>query len=294
VAACLIESVSDPKKKWTDDIERMTTWLKSLAKPVGVMCCSDYAAMHLTWACAQMGFLVPQQVAVVGVDNDDIQSAISRTPLSSVVLPARQIGRQAAALLDTLLKGARPPDAPILLDPIALITRHSSDVFIVKDPQITRALQFIRDHACESIDVSDIVANVSMSRRSLERAFLKTLNLTPRDQILRVRIERAKSLLAETQWKVEVIALKAGFCHHQTFARLFKRLTDMTPLEYRQKYCGTHGIRLVPAHPLPTAVRQSPGHVYTTSGISLASVDAPITGPSQAFRAAKASRTSEV
>lgn len=251
VGACFIESIRDKKRTWTDDVVALGRWLKSLPKPVGVMCCHDYAAMNLTWVCSRLGLAIPQHVAVVGVGNDDIESAISRTPLSSVVLPARQIGRQAAALLDNMLKGAQGPREPVLLEPIALITRHSSDVCVFENQQVSSALQYIRDHACEPIDVSDIVAKVSMSRRSLERAFVKAIKLTPREQIFRVRIEKAKSLLAETGLKIEVVAMECGFQRQQTFARLFKLATNKTPQQYRQELCGVGvGTRSVPG-PVP-------------------------------------------
>jgi len=211
-------------------------WLKSLPKPVGVMANGDMPALGVIWTCAQIGLRVPQDVAVVGCDNDELFCGISPVPISTVAYPAREIGYKAAGILDRMMRGGRRPSNEILVEPTQLIVRASSDSYAISDPQVASALQYIRDHAGDPLLVSDVAAGASLVRRTMERQFIKIMGHSPRQEILNAHIERAKLLLAETRLKIPVVSARAGFPRHQVFFPLFKKVTGLTPGEYRQKY----------------------------------------------------------
>jgi LacI family transcriptional regulator len=211
-------------------------WLKALPKPVGLMCNTDMTALETVWACEHIGLGVPQDVAIVGCDNDDLFCGISPVPLSTVMHPSAEIGSKAGNLLAQMMSGGPRPDAHILVQPMQLIVRASSDSYAIADPQVAAALQYIRNHAAEPIQVSDVAKGVSLVRRTLERQFHKLMGRSPRLEILHAHIDRAKLLLTETRLKIPAVAAKAGFKRRQVLSPLFKKATGLTPSEYRQKY----------------------------------------------------------
>jgi LacI family transcriptional regulator len=214
--------------------EHLLAWLQSLEKPVGLMACYDVRAFHVLNACRQLGLLVPEDVAVIGVDNDEMLTELSNPPLSSVEQGARTIGYQAAALLDQLMAGQKAPDLRMRVEPEGLVTRRSSDFWAIEDPCVSESLKYIREHACEGIRVADVVTAVAMSRSTLESHFRGTMGRSLHAEIQRIQIECARRLVATTELPLKEIAAAAGFGSIQYMTTLFRQHTGHTPAQYRK------------------------------------------------------------
>ena len=230
------EGMQTTPERWNEVKADMTAWVRSLPRPVGVMCCNDTRARHLAQICQDVGVRVPEDMALLGVDNDVLTCGMSNPPLSSVDLSAEQMGYEAAAVLDRLMAGGGRPTAPILIPPTGVVTRHSSDVLAISDPTVAQAVRFIYEHAGEPIGVDDVVNAVPASRRVLERRFRTILNHTIGEQIGNARIDRAKELLVHSDVPTPVVALRSGFRYVQQFNMMFKRFTGVTPVAYRRQF----------------------------------------------------------
>ena len=227
-----------PNATWRKRQKDLQQWLKSLPKPVAILTWTSERGREVLNACHELGFLVPEQVAVLGGDEDVLLCETCNPPLSGVALTSERIGYEAAALLDRLLKGARPPVAPILIKPTRVVVRQSTNTLAIHDRNLAQAIGFIRSHAAEPIQVSDILRAVPMSRSSLERRFQQTLERSPAEEIRRVHLERAKQLLADTDMPVPDVADASGFQSREYLACAFKRATKLTPREYRARVRG--------------------------------------------------------
>jgi LacI family transcriptional regulator len=221
--------------RWELEMEAIADWLRRLPKPVGIMACYDIRGQQVIEACRILGLEVPDQVAVIGVHNDDLLCELCDPPLSSVIPNARRAGYEAAAMLERMMAGEPIPPQRLLIAPVGIAARQSTDVVAVHDPHLSKAVRFIREHACEGITVEDVLRAVPMSRSVLERRFKQVLARTPLDQILRVKIERAKSMLATTDLSVALVAERAGFEHVEYFSVAFKRVVGETPGSYRTR-----------------------------------------------------------
>jgi len=226
---------SRPTGSWEAEVEAIANWLGRLPKPIGVMACYDIRGQQVLEACRRRDLPVPDAVAVIGVHNDELLCDLCDPPLSSVIPNARRAGHEAAALLDRMLGGEKLPPMQVLVEPIGVATRQSTDVVAVGDPQVASAVRFMREHACERIDVSDVLKAVPMSRSVLERRFKKFLGRTPHDQIIQVKIERVKSLLTTTDLPLAVVAERTGFEHVEYMSVAFKRATGAAPSEFRAR-----------------------------------------------------------
>lgn len=224
-----------PNYSWDSDRRRMVAWLKSLPKPVGVMACYDIKAQQLLDVCRELKIAVPEQVAVIGVDNDPLVCELSDPPLSSVVPNTARAGYEAAALLDLAMSGQPVSTDPVLLEPLAVHARQSTDVLAIDDPEIASILRLIRQRATENLRVSDLLRHVPISRRMLEHRFGKLLGRTPHQEILRVRIVRVKELLLQTDCSLDEIARRTGFPHTEYLSVVFKRETGQTPRAFRKQ-----------------------------------------------------------
>ncbi|HSU55558.1 MAG TPA: DNA-binding transcriptional regulator [Candidatus Dormibacteraeota bacterium] len=212
---------------------RVADWLKNLPKPVGLMTCNDIRGQQVLNACRDVRLSVPDEVAVVGVDNDDVLCELSDPPLTSVVPNSNRIGYEAAALMDRMMAGKKPPSSPVFVEPEGLVTRRSTEVLAIDDRHIASAVRFIREHACEGIDVTDVLKAVPLSRSALERRFARALGRSPKEEILRVRLNRARQLLAETDFPLSLVAEKIGLEHAEYLNVIFKKKTGMTPGQFR-------------------------------------------------------------
>jgi LacI family transcriptional regulator, galactose operon repressor len=214
---------------------RVASWIGKLPQPVGVMACNDMRGQQVLDACRATGVAVPEEIAVIGVDNDEVVCNLSEPPLSSVVPDAERIGYEAAVLLAEMMEGGKTPPPEILIEPSGVVTRRSTEVLAMEDRQIAAAARFIREHACEGIDVGDVLRAIPMSRSSLDRRFINILGRSPKGEIMRVRLNRVKQLLAETDFPLSLIAEKAGFEHIEYLSRIFKKKTGTTPSEFRSR-----------------------------------------------------------
>jgi LacI family transcriptional regulator len=213
----------------------LTAWVKKLPQPIGVLAANDVCGIRLIAACRAAGLRVPEQIAVLGVDNDEVLCRLTSPPLSSIDLDSAAIGYRAASLLDSLMRGDAAPSNPIWIPPRGVVVRQSTDTLAIDDADIVKALGFIREHACEGIDVQRVVENVCISRASLERKFAACLQLTPRQAIVRVQLERVKCMLLQTDYALEKIAHQTGYKSQSHLSVVFKRETGMTPGEWRRK-----------------------------------------------------------
>jgi LacI family transcriptional regulator len=225
---------------WEHDQDRLGQWLLRQPKPLGIMGCGDDWGYAVIDACRRVGLLVPDQVAVIGVDNDEEMCSLSTPALSSLAVNAERIGYAAAAFLDRMMKSNERPAGEHLFPPSHVVTRLSTDIMAVDDPSIATALRFIRDHACHGIRVRDVARAASISRRWLERSFSTTLGRTPNQEILRVRMRRAQELLMESDLTMETIAAKTGFTSQKYFSDAFIRETGQRPSDVRRAHAMKH------------------------------------------------------
>jgi LacI family transcriptional regulator len=219
------------------EIRAIARWLKGLPKPVGVFACYDGRALQVLEACQLLGLHVPDQVAVLGVDNDELVCELANPPLSSVQPNARRSGYEAAALLARLMGGEKKAVAPThQVQPVRVVERQSTDVVAVADVKVAAALKFIRLHACEGMDVGDVLRAVPMSRTRLEQKFKALLGHSPHRQLVQQRIARAKHLLAESKIAISEVAEQAGFDNASYLSVAFRRETGLSPFAYRAKH----------------------------------------------------------
>lgn len=230
----------DPQANWRNlssasRMSKLGQWLRRIETPAALFAVNDVRAEHVLVVCESAGLRVPEDIAVVGVDNAMPLCELLDPPLSSVPLDQVRAGYQAAELLDNLMSGGRAPKEPILVPPLSVVVRRSSDQFAVEDPELSQALRFIWDHATERLEVGRVVESVAISRRSLEMKFRKFLGRSAADEIWRVRVERAKALLRDASLPIRVVGLRSGFRHAAHFSILFRRRTGMTPMQFRQQ-----------------------------------------------------------
>lgn len=214
---------------------KLVNWIKQLPKPIGLMACNDMRGQQILDACRSIDIALPDDLAVIGVDNDEVLCNLSNPSLSSVAPNAERIGYEAALLLTRMMTGGKVPSGNVFVEPSGIVCRRSTEVLAIEDRQIASATRFIREHACEGIDVSDVLRAVPMSRSTLDRRFITILGCSPKDEILRVRLNRAKQLLAETDLPLALIAEKVGLEHVEHFSRIFKQRLGVTPSDFRSQ-----------------------------------------------------------
>ena len=234
---CNVHNVSPRGSKeasWDREQGKLRNWLRKLPKPIGVMACYDIQAQQLLDACREEDIAVPEQVAVIGVDNDQLLCDLAMPPLSSIIPDSHRSGYEAASLLERLMDGESVPANAHLIRPLGIETRQSTDVLAIGDPDIAKAARFIREHACSGINVADVVKQLPLSRRVLETRFKQLLRRTPHEEIARYRLLRVKRLLTETDLSLAEIAERSGFRHVEYLTVAFKKETGMPPSRYRK------------------------------------------------------------
>lgn len=208
-------------------------WLDQLQFPIAIFAYNDIYAMELMMTCRSHGLRVPEDVAILGVDDDELACRLSQTPLSSIDTGAFHAGYQAAQLLDDILKGKKAPNLPKFVKTVGVVSRQSTDVLAVDDRDLANALTLIRHHACEGLSATEVLEKVLVSRTSLEQRFHKLLGRTIHQEIVRVRLEKARYLLRTTELPMPDIAERCGFSYASQLSHIFKRETGMTPRHYR-------------------------------------------------------------
>ena len=214
-------------------LAHLATWLKHQKKPIAVLAANDLRAREVLDACRLASLHVPEEIAVLGVNDDELICEMANPPLSSVVHNARRVGYEAAAMLHRLMQGKKVM-ADMVIDPLGVKARQSTDLLAIEDPEVAKAVRYIRENACAGIRVDDVLDQVALSRRGLEKRFKKAVGRPPHMEIRRVQLERVKELLVGTDYKLERIAEITGFSTAQYLAGLFHRVMKMTPGGWRQ------------------------------------------------------------
>ncbi len=211
------------------------TWLNGLPKPVGIMACNDYRGRRIVEACQKAEINVPGEVAVVGVDNDDVLCELCTPPMASVITRPEQVGAAAVTLLARMLAGARKPRRPILIAPGDVVVRQSADALAVEDPDLIMVIRYLRENLQRRLTFAQVIEAVPVARRSIEIQFRHQLNITPGRYLRRLRVERARALLT-TSMMLEEIAQACGFASAIRLNEAFKRETGTTPGRYRRQF----------------------------------------------------------
>ena len=224
-----VRDENDPSRKFNH-------WLKQCPLPTGLLAASDWVGWHVIAGCLNSGFRVPDDFAVMGINNDQPWSELATVPLSSVVIAAEKIGYRAASLLDQMMRGLTVSTDPVILPPIGVVARMSTDIIAAEDPDIAQVLRYIHAHAAEGCTMKDVLRAVPAHRRRVEQWFGQNLGRSPFKEIQRIRIAHVKKLLAETDEPMEGIARRCGFPTAKLLSRAFHREAGMTLLQYRNQF----------------------------------------------------------
>ncbi len=222
---------------WEDQQQEIADWLMNLPKPVGIMTCHDDRGQQVLDACRRAGLSVPDTVALISVDNDPHLCNLCTPTMTSIDVNPSRIGYAASQLLARLMQGEEPEEKNILIGPPrGIAARRSTETLAIEDPEVESAIRFIREHAVEGILVSEVIARAKHNSSTLERRFKQTLGRTIKAEITRVRLERAKLLLAETDFTVVKVANRVGFAESKYFCEVFKKYEGVTATTYRQRF----------------------------------------------------------
>jgi LacI family transcriptional regulator len=229
-------TVEDSSKQKLDEQQQaLEQWLRDLQAPVGILASADLRASMVLEACQKLRLRVPEDVAVVGVDNDPLVCDFCDPPLTSVSRNDYQVGYEAARLLDQLMEGAAAPDKPTRISPAGVVPRRSTDTICVEDPYVAEAIRFMREHVNEQFGVDEVLNQLPLSRRSLEYRFRACLGRSPYDYLNQIRVDQAKRLLSDPhRSSLTKIAIACGFGDLRRFRIVFQRLVSANPAEYRQ------------------------------------------------------------
>lgn len=223
---------------WENE-EHLVRWLRTLPLPIGVMTCNDSRGHQLLNAAHRLDLNLPDDLAVVGVDNYETICELTVPPLSSVEQNTSQIATEAVRLLELLLRGEPAPTEPVVVKPCRVVARRSTDVLAVNDRHLREAVRFIREQVAKNFGVIDVAKSAGLSRRELERRFFTAFGHSPGQEIIAARLRTVKSLLVDTALPLYRVAEAAGFTHPEYLNVAFKRQTGMTPRRYREQMRGT-------------------------------------------------------
>jgi LacI family transcriptional regulator len=223
-------------RAWGAAQKHLAAWLGSLPKPVGLIAANDERALEILDAAQGAGIAVPDEIALVGVDNDEVLCEAANPSLSSVALNLERIGYEGARLLDRLMKGRSYPRRPLLIPPVRVAVRASTDVVATVDEVVAAAVRFIRKNLHRAVNVDDVLGEVHVSRKTLELRFQRELQRSPYEEIQRRRMLRVKELLSQTDWSMKRIAAECGFRHVENLYSVFRREVGRTPGKFRTEH----------------------------------------------------------
>ena len=229
-------SVEGQAHGWTQFVAGLEKWIDSWELPIGIFVCQDMFCRFLIDVCRSKGLHVSQDVAIIGTHNEQEICNAPAPSLTSIDLGYGQIGYRAAALLDRLMSDSPPPAEPELVAPAELVSRQSTDVYAANDPLVARALRFIAENSHRRIQVKHVASAVATTRRTLERKFADSIGRTIAVEITRLRIERAKRRMVETDASMKDVALEAGFRTADHFGKVFARVEGITPSQFREAH----------------------------------------------------------
>lgn len=221
-------------RNWSKMLSELSRWLKKLPKPIGIMACNDSRARHVSSASLACGYKIPDDVAIVGVDNDELMCELALPPLSSIALSTERMGFEAARLLDQILKRRIPSPVEVIVPPLQLIPRRSTDNTSLADPLVSRATAFIRERASKRIGVEQVARHVNVSRSTLDARFKSLLKKTAHEELQTVRLRMAKHLLLTTDLPIAQIAARSGFSSEAYMNHVFRRELGKTPGKFRR------------------------------------------------------------
>lgn len=236
--AILPASGEESPRDWEAHQGRLSNWLESLPKPVGIFAANDQLAVQLLDACRRAGIGVPEEVAVVGCENEETLCEFASPALTSVRFDGATVGWRAADRLDRLMRGEHDGRETILVPPKGIEVRASSDEFVIEDPVALRAAKLIRERAFSGIAVGEICAQLGVSRSTLERRMKSSLGRGTKDEILRVQFREVTRLLSNSDLTIEAIAEQTGFSHANYLQTAFRERLGMTPGEFRKRGSG--------------------------------------------------------
>jgi len=220
---------------WKRMQAELVAWLRKLPTPVGLMGCYDYRARHVLEACKTAGLRVPDDMAVIGVDND-VVCELADPPLSSVEQGRFQIGYTAASLLDKLMTGQKVKQLRHMIPPVGLVSRQSTDLLYVADHDVATALRIIRNEACRGLQVEKVAERLQLSRSTLDKRFKQAIGRPVDQEIRRVRLARAKELLTRTDLPLREVAQAAGYGNEQYLSAVLRQECHCTPSAYRHTH----------------------------------------------------------
>ncbi|NVO21259.1 MAG: DNA-binding transcriptional regulator [Bacteroidetes bacterium] len=224
------------RELWYYKPSALSQWLQSLPKPVAIMACDDERGQHITEACKHAKIQIPEEIAVLGVDNDEMTCNLSDPPLSSIGLDTVRGGYEAARLMDLMINKQVVIPQDIIVGPTQVITRQSTDIASASDKYMAKALKFIHQNIDNRINVADVLREVPFSRRALEKRFQETTGIGVYKYIYNLQIQKFAQRLLETDKTIFEIALEAGFGNSKNISRQFKQVKGCTPNEYRIKH----------------------------------------------------------
>ena len=218
-----------------DDVPAIARWIESLPRPVGIMAAYDVRALEVLDAVRSLGLSCPDDVAVIGVDDDEVLCSLAAPNLTSVNQNLECIGYEAARLLTARMNGEPVTPESVFVPPLGVTVRRSTDILSIDDPDVRLALRLIRSKACDGLTTEQVAGVTSLSRRSLERQFTRALGRSLHDEIIRTKLLTARRLLADTDLKLAAIAARCGFAHAAQLCNVFKKTFGLTPTEHRRQ-----------------------------------------------------------
>ena len=221
-------------KRWNSLQRELVTWLQSLRKPVGVMGCYDWRARHVLEACRASGLRVPDDVALIGVDNDQMLCEVTDPPLTSIEQGRHGIGYAAAAMLDRGMNGEPPEDRICRVPPTGLVIRQSTQILATQDALVASALSMIRAEACAGLTADRVAERLKISRTTLDDRLRRAISRTADIEIRRVRLAKAQELLSQTDLPLRLVARQSGYANEQYLCMVMKKDIGMTPGQYRK------------------------------------------------------------
>jgi len=216
--------------------QRLCQWLQSLPKPIGIMTCNDEKSMELVEACREAGLHIPNEIAILGVDNDEMICGLSHPPLSSIELNFQQVGYKAAETLDLMIYRKKEKYDDLIFRPMGIVTRQSTDIRAIHDEDVAEAIRFIHNNAKRDIRVEDVVNATAISVRSLQLRFKKIVGRGISQHIRMIRIQQLAHQSIHSNQPISIIARELDFHDINHVSRIFRREMGISPLEYRKKF----------------------------------------------------------
>ena len=225
-----------PSEKWSFDVEQVSRWLLSLPKPIALFACDDYYALQITEVCKMYDISIPEEIAVLGVDNDKLLCNISDPQLSSIELDIENGGYEAGKLLHQFIEKKIIAPVDIIIKPVRIVPRASTERFAVSDRHIEQLLQYIDNNYQNPLSVDELTQIVPFSRRVLEKKFKRETGTSVYQYLLDLRIEKFADLLITTDLPLIEAATRSGFTDYKNISRIFTKAKEMTPLQYRKRF----------------------------------------------------------